>query len=859
MRIFNSSVRGLLLRVAACFLLGATGAEAQSTLEEVVVTAQKRSENVQDVPIAISAFTADVLQERAVGDVASISNLAPNVTLDAGTAFSGSSSVLSAYIRGIGSSDFAFNIDPGVGVYLDDVYLARTVGANQDLLDVERIEVLKGPQGTLFGRNTIGGAIRIVTRDPGRKFDGKLDVTTGSYRRLQVKGYVDVPFSDSLRSSLAFGMHQREGYQRRIPYPVTDLYVVNTDSDYTHQGVGNSNRQGGNDNWNARGKLVWDQGGPIRVTLAADYTHVAEEAIPNSLLGTSENTPFIFAVTADRGTDLGFGPTALYNPASGLPPNGFNFAGLYNFCIGATPQQIAARNAQFLCGTRGTLEHPSKRLPGLGSVNVDGDPFNNRLPFNSSFVTGDPDTTYATGNDYSRLQTYGYAATVNYDLSHEVALKSITAYRELHWSTGMDLDGSPMEIAGLSFEMNQHQFSEELQMLGSAANDTLKYVVGGYYFEEGGNLHDWVTFSEGLLQVDGPNVLQTKNYAFFSQLDWRPVDLIGVTVGGRYTHEIKQFEGFQSDLNGFNYKLTGFPAGDVPIPDFLRAAAGFPNPGQPLRYYVAGVQEKKFRNFSPKAGLQLHINNDIMAYGSWSKGYKTGGWTTRLSNPRLDAPGFDEEKANTWELGVKSTLLNRHLQANAAVFTTEYQGIQLNQQQGVSPTLVNAGDARINGAELELTAVPFEAFGVDAAIGYADAYYTSVRPDAVVLPNPYQAGLFKDAELPRTPKWKFSLSPRYELKLADAGSLVLLAAWTHISKTWLDAERTYLVRRPDTDVLDASVTFRNPADEWNLTLGGTNLIDDRYITNGGANLTGGFIQGAYNRPREWYARFEWKF
>ena len=144
---------------------------------------------------------------------------------------------------------------------------------------------------------------------------------------------------------------------------------------------------------------------------------------------------------------------------------GFLFAGLYNFCIGATAQEIAARNAQFLCGDRGTLERPDKILPGLASVNVDGDPNNDRLPLNSSFITGDPDTSYATGNNYSKLSTFGYGATINFDLADAVALKSITAYRELHWSTGMDLDSTPMEMLGLSFEMNQRQFSEELQLL----------------------------------------------------------------------------------------------------------------------------------------------------------------------------------------------------------------------------------------------------------------------------------------------------------------------------------------------------------------------------------------------------------
>ena len=128
---------------------GETAQPASSDPEDegLIVTAQRREQRLQDVPVAVSAFTANSLDERAVSDVAQLSNIAPNVTLDAGTPFSGSDAVLSAYIRGIGANDFAFNLDPGVGIYLDGVYLARTVGANQDLLDVERVEVLRGPAG----------------------------------------------------------------------------------------------------------------------------------------------------------------------------------------------------------------------------------------------------------------------------------------------------------------------------------------------------------------------------------------------------------------------------------------------------------------------------------------------------------------------------------------------------------------------------------------------------------------------------------------------------------------------------------------------------------------------------------------
>ncbi len=181
-------------------------------IDEIVVTAQKRAENVQSVPISITAFAAKAMEERAVGNVSALSAIAPNVSLDSTVPFSGSTAVLAAAIRGIGSNDFAFNIDPGVGIYIDGVYLARSVGANQDLLDIERIEILKGPQGTLFGRNTIGGAVSVVTQAPAKEFSGKGDFTIGRFNLMQARGSVHVPLTDSLFSSFSFVVKSRDGY-----------------------------------------------------------------------------------------------------------------------------------------------------------------------------------------------------------------------------------------------------------------------------------------------------------------------------------------------------------------------------------------------------------------------------------------------------------------------------------------------------------------------------------------------------------------------------------------------------------------------------------------------------------------------
>ena len=812
-------------------------------IEEIVVTAQKRAENVQDVPIAISAFTATALQERAVSSVAALSNISPNVTLDAGTPFSGSSQVLSAYIRGIGANDFAFNIDPGVGIYLDGVYLARSVGANQDLPDVERVEVLKGPQGTLFGRNTIGGAISIVTHDPGKEFRFVGSAMTGSYGLFSAKGTVDIPLTDSLASSVSFSTTRRGGYLHRIAYPGASNYASDPITSMKAAGYGNIGlgTEGGDNTYNLRGKLRFNDGGAFRATLTGDYSNTDTSQIANKVITTF---PAVFAGT--------------YNCAiAGNPQVTVGGA------TGACDRFIGGPPAIALLGRRGGLNSVVD-LPSIFGVNADGNPDNNRLPYDNRFVTNNIDTSYANGNNVSRLKQGGGALTMDYDISDNISIKSITAYRELHWAVGMDLDNSPLNFLHTSFTMNQKQFSEELQLTGHAMDKKLNYVLGAYYFKESGDLHDYVTFAEGLLQVDGPNNLATKNYAFYGQVDYKFNDQFGITVGGRYTHEDKTFEGFQSDANGLNYKLAqafGDPncASLDPISDQCRLDNHFPNPGQPLRYYIAGTQQKIFNNFSPKVGLQYHPSDDIMVYASWSKGYKTGGWTTRLSNPLPYAPGFGPEKATTYEGGVKSELLDRHLQINAAVFLTEYKGIQLNFQQGISPTIQNAGDARIKGFEVEVTAAPVSGLTLTGSLGFTDAKYTAVLAPAQVAPSGLQAGVQVDSALPKTPKWKINFSPRYEASLGSHGKLIFLGDITRTSSMRNDTEGTFLLNRPATTVINGSVTYREPDGHWDLAVGGTNLTNERYLTTGQAQLAGGQIYGTYSRPAEWYARVGVKF
>jgi len=860
-------------------------ADQTGGVPDIVVTAQKRAENVQNVPIAISAFTSEALKERAVSDVSALTSISPNVTLDSSTPFSGSTAVLGASIRGIGSADFAFNIDQAVGVYLDGVYLGRSVGANQDLLDVERIEILKGPQGTLFGRNTIGGAVSIVTHDPGDQFRFVGDLTGGSYSRFQARGTVDVPIATDLSSSVSFNLMRRDGYQHRIPYPSSSTYVTDGYQSFVAAGYNsNGDRQGGDNNWSVRTKLKYN-GASFKATLAFDYTNVDQESTPNTVLGTTENTPGPFGgLTAnDLGPAMGYPNQTALDVVTGS--SGFLFAGLYNFCISSTAAQIAARNATNLCGPRTSVQG-FNTLPALAGTGLPGSA-TPRLRYDSRFMTGNIDTTYANGNNYSKVKQYGISLTLEKDFGPNFQIKSISAYRQVDFNAGVDLDGSPLEFLQTSFTVNQHQWSQELQFNGSALDDRLKFTFGGYYFNEAGGLHDYVTFAEGLLQVDGPGRIDTLALAGYGQVDFRLSDFIGFTLGGRYTHEHKQYFGGQADDNGFNYKLFNCPvAGGLPTAA-CGALIGFPitsnnsaqfsygsNLGATLAnlvdYYPATPNSQDFNNFSPKAGIQIHPSERVMIYGSYSRGYRSGGWTTRLSNPLLAAPEFGPEKAESFEAGLKSQFLDRKLQLNIAAFLTNYNGIQLNQQIGVSPTVANLGNARVKGFEVELVAAPTSGFTVTGSVGYLDAKYTYICGEnnnqaafcggnsAYVAPNPLQAGVFAGAPLPKAPKWKMNISPRYETELG-AGKLVFLADYTHTTSMRTDTEGTFVLLRQATDIVNGSISYQPRGGHWDITVGGTNLTSKRYIITGQAQIAGGEIYGTYNRPAEWYARLGLKF
>jgi iron complex outermembrane receptor protein len=800
----------------------AAGAQATEELQEIVVTAQKRSENAQSVPIAITAFTAQALQDKSITDVSGLTLLTPNANFDTASPFGGANEVLSASIRGIGQDDFGLNLDPGVGVYVDGVYYARTTGANVNMLDVDRVEILKGPQGTLFGRNTIGGAISIVTRPPGDEFKTNLQVTTGSFNRRDIQATADIPFSDTVLSTFTFASLNRDGYQQRIPYSTPVPYTTDGVNAFASPGTATFSSLGGQGQDSFRGKVLWKAAANFTVTATVDVTHIDESSTPINPLVTAAS------------------PT--------IPGAGLGF--IYNFCV----QGIAfVPTAQTLCGPRG----PGLTAAGTTNTNV-GIWQSTHLLYGNQFVTQNIDQSYATGPDFNIMNPWGTSLTLDWSLNEATDLKSITAFRRLSWNVALDTDGSPTDMNLDAQKQEQHQVSQEFQLTGSAIDKRLQYATGLYFFNEGGFEHDYVTIADGLLQINGTDTIDTTSYAAYAHADYSITDEFKAIAGARYSYDHKTITVFQEDLNAFNYKISGC----YPVTAACAAAIGFPVPGKPLLYVPDNLNSRNFDVFTPTLGLQYQIAPAVMAYTTYSKGYKDGGWTTRLTQPVPSLPTFGPEKSQTYEVGLKSEWLDHRLQANVAGFYTKYDGIQLNFQQGLSPTIQNAGDAQIEGSELELRWLVGAGLSLQASAGYLDAHYTYLEPGvngAQRCIQPWQPCITLESQLPKTPKWKTAFGPQYLVSLPNEGRLRLGFDYTHTAAMFNDSFNDQLLRRPATDLLNAAVTYISPDDRYELAVGGTNITDRRFLITGNEDTSSGLIYGTYNAPSEWFLSLRGRF
>ena len=744
-----------------------TTPEVGGAIEDIVVTARKREESLQDTPIAISAYTGEGLETRGAQTLQSLATLTPNLVIQNNPAFGGSGNSAAVYIRGIGQQDFVPTVDPGVGIYVDGVYIARSVGALLDLVDFERVEVLRGPQGTLFGRNTIGGAISITTRKPDDELAANLAVTYGSDERVDAKATVNVPLSTTLFARLSAGSFIRSGYVER------------TDG----VDLGDSNRYTG------RLVLRWEPDPALTVDLAAEGTHARENGPALTLIGIN------YATTTDPGT----------------PP----FADISNVLA-----NLAAGGGAIPCA----IPPAPLNLPVSGC-------------YDDRYVLGRKRNA-GTAPAFSDSDLWAVSLDVRYELTDSLTLRSITAYRDLTTSFARDGDHSPILVSEFRDELDQRQVTQEVQLLGTSFGERLDWILGAFYFDERGRNVNLLRFTSSDFQSGGD--YGNRSYAGFAQGTFALTDKLGVTAGVRYTRDEKSFPPDQFITAN---RLGFLPPFDAPIFQ----------PG--VRILPQVKAERTFEEFTPSANLSYAWTDDLLTYASYSRGFKSGGFsqrvfppiipgvTTPITNPVDVIPAFDPETVNAYELGFKLTAFDGRVTLNGAGYRTDYQDLQIQVFTSVAPVFENAASATITGFELELQARPGAGFVVEGAVGLTDAGYDEID----------QATTFvaRDNEFERVSKWTASAAVARAFE-TGMGTITPRVDWAYRSRFFNNTFNTPRIAQPGYHVVDASVTLTTADERFGLTGGVKNIGDEDYLISGVLGDAFQSFEGLYNRGREWY-------
>lgn len=727
-------MKGLLLGSIATALLAPITSHAQEVDErdgipEIVVTAQKRAERLQDVPVAVSAVTGDALQAANFVNLADIRFLAPAVQFSDSNTTRGQG----FQVRGIGTSTFSEGIEQSVGVVVDGVALGRPGMSVGDLVDVERVEVLRGPQGMLFGKNASAGLITVTTRNPTGQLEGRGRISYGTGDELRLEGVANLPLAAGTALRLVGFFNRRDGYI---------------------ENVADGSRLNGRKEYGFRGKLLFEPTERLNILLAADWmkrdstccTFVLRSAVPGSFLATQ-------AV------------------ANGIVP---------------------------------------------GPRNV---------------------RTALDGDTFLAQKQYGGSGEINYDLGGDYRLTLLTAYRE--WQEADNFDSDLTTTDGLDINgayVEQSQFSQELR-LTSPKGETFDFVAGAYYFSQSVNARFpqagtlGVALPPGTLFSRDTRVkIDTRNFALFGQANLHPFEDFTLIAGARYTND---------DLT-LDYDRQSFP-GQLMWPGLT-----------PLTF---SDEKNEADNFSWRLGAQYNLAPDIMTYFTASRGYKGPGFTGfsdyRRSFPTQVAP----EIPTSFEVGFKSTLLNRRLIFNVAAFTTDFRDFQAQVfDLTITPgafRVANAGKLRTRGIEMDFTARPFTGFTLNGSAAYVDAYYVSFRNVACyrgqtaatgcVPVAPGSTTLVTDASgnpLANSPKYSFALAASYETPIGNDVDAFANANYSYRSKVNYTAQQDPGAVQKGYGLVGGQIGVRDADDRWSVGLFVRNLFDKHFVSSIGAAAFG---------------------
>lgn len=561
---------------------------AWAELEEVIVTARKREEPLQQTPVSITAFTAEQVEKPGFDDITDIARFAPNVVFDQGTGNTGGAFNSQLFIRGVGQVDFLFSTDPGVGIYVDEVYLPRVVGSIMDLMDIERVEILRGPQGTLYGKNTIGGALSITSQRPADKFGAVASLTTGSRDRIDGKVSVDVPLIENeLSGRLTFSSRNQDGYVKRTN---------------GGEAAGDTNSDG------FRGMLHWTPGDGWDVLAIGDYNRRREEAIANELVDVRTTDPV---------------------------------AGLWNFLVAPTYGPGSVYDGRFVTtGSESQATAPSfSNLDMFGvSLNISKE-VSDAISVKSVTAYRDEESTFGMDQDHSPFR---YLETNN-DNEHDAISEELQI-------NGTHFDDRLNWVAGV-FYMHESASDAYDVVLGGGLFDALEALPGaflplapgvicppppGVFMPCAGGAGN--PFNVALdFELTIFDDIKIDSYAGYAQGTFNFTDKLSITTGGRYTWEDKEFTTMLvRNASG----VTTLPETTVSNSwDAFTPRVGMEYQATPdIMGYIAGSRGFKSGGFNGRSQSLVEIESFDPEYvWSYEAGFKTEWLDNRLL---LNIAGF---------------------------------------------------------------------------------------------------------------------------------------------------------------------------------------------------------------------------
>ena len=736
----------------------ASAAAATDTVEtgEIIVSARRRDESLQSTPIAITAISASTLENKASPNIGDLQGAAPGLLI---TQQNSGAQAANISIRGLTYADVEKSQTPTVGVIVDGVVIGTNTGQLQDAFDIGQLEVLRGPQGTLFGANTIGGVISIQRTKPTMETGLKAEFTYGRFNTWSGKAVANLGDGETWGVKLFYFHNETDGFYRNVV----------------------DNRSAG---------------------------------------GSKSDT---------------YGGSVLFKPAG----SGFD--------------------AQF------TIENVKQSFePVVASLTKTGEVFCGLAPAIECNRNSREDVyTVFTSPSNSRYSAPDATLTMNLDTGG-VKLTSITGWRKSTESQTQDFDGSSTDLYYTDRRQHYTQWSQELRASGKLFSG-FDYVVGGFYFKSDYDLVQWTRLfafspTTPVTSTTNPQFVEgsTESYALFGDFNWAFADQWRLSFGGRYSHDKKQL------FNGF-----AGPTTTVAPEDVARS-----------RFTPVGTGDASFNKFTPKVGIDYRPNNDTMVYASWSRGYRSGGFSPRAATAATASTPFRPETVDSYEIGGKVDLLDRKLQINIAGYISDYKDMQQNLTIPGGPTGNEtvtgnvAGGASIKGIEIDGTLRPVEGLRLTASAAIMDSNFRNFVVGCVVGTAVGRCD-YSNNNLIYAPKFTASLGGEY-VAPTSFGNVTTTFGWRHISPYDQQLSQAVLptsttavnniaandprVRTVTQDLLDASLTvnFKLQGANAYVRVFGRNLADVRTTTHA-FTVAGLWSFGMALEPRTYGATVGFKF